>query len=877
MQLPSLDALCRSEIRIAGYLPATCRQAFCRVLTECFRKCVAINDIEAWQSLFFLPFVLATEPHSPTRTKFDKVVLARLADFENGCFDFTSLHPPSNIPTSSPLRRHNQLGSVVRLAAAGSLSKAARLLVPDKVAPRTAPTLDKLREKHPVASAPPRYTPPSDVVAATPVTEAQVVAALHSFPKGSAGGPSGLSPQHLLDCLRGVLAPSFKVQLTRLINLLLHGSPPEAVRPYLFGATLIALEKDGGDIRPVAIGATLRRLAAKTLLQTHHTAIASFFRATGHQLGLAPDGRERIVHAIHRQRALPQAANQSVYLVDFRNAFNSIDRTALLHQVARHFPSFSNFAANCYARESSLFFGADAIRSSCGVQQGDPLGPFFFSLVLSQVSAGIASSFGASLRLHKWYLDDGTLVVDSSVPEDHVLSTVENLASPLGLALNRAKTEQHALSDDFRTLGVPFGTETFQKEYVARKLKKAEKILTVLPDLPDSHYAFTLLRYCVSFCRTVGFIRSLPASVINGPLSEFDNAVASCLVGILGRPLSSQEFRQVSLSIAHGGCGLRRSVIHADAALLGSIAQAARHEGQDPGSHPFWHDATSRFNGRVAVADQLPCVNPDPTISQKILSFRIDSLTLQDMLQAPSLQDRARLRAIGSHSASAWLTTIPTAVNGCHMSTATFRAAMSFRLGRVDLAAVCPHCAAPQDSCGYHATSQHGKSSLHHAIKQAFASFCSSAHLSPKVEPPFPGSSLRPADCFLPYMDLGHGFCFDFATTQPLQPKYLLQSSQNAQSAATSYAKSVKLGNKAYESLCAANGFTYVPLVVDTYGAWDPSCFQFFKSIANSHAVVHEYHPSFSLRLLLSLLSVTLQTHVAASLLSGRSIPQGVV
>ena len=86
--------------------------------------------------------------------------------------------------------------------------------------------------------------------------------------------------------------------------------------------------------------------------------------------------------------------------------------------------------------------------------------------------------------------------------------------------------------------------------------------------------------------------------------------------------------------------------------------------------------------------------------------------------------------------------------------------------------------------------------------------------------------------------------------------------------------KSVKLGNKAYESLCAANGFTYVPLVVDTYGAWDPSCFQFFKSIANSHAVVHEYHPSFSLRLLLSLLSVTLQTHVAASLLSGRSIPQ---
>lgn len=43
----------------------------------------------------------------------------------------------------------------------------------------------------------------------------------------------------------------------------LHGDTPTEIQPVLFGASLTALEKKDGGIRPIAVGCTLRRLIAK--------------------------------------------------------------------------------------------------------------------------------------------------------------------------------------------------------------------------------------------------------------------------------------------------------------------------------------------------------------------------------------------------------------------------------------------------------------------------------------------------------------------------------------------------------------------------------------------------------------------------------------
>lgn len=105
------------------------------------------------------------------------------------------------------------------------------------------------------------------------------------------------------------------------------------------------------------------------------------------------------------------ADNNMVLLkVDFRNAFNCIDRSAmLLADVQEHFPSLSRWVTFCYGQHSLLFFGSNEILSASGVQQGDPLGPLLFSLVLHRLTTELRERV-PSLVLNCWYLDVGVLV-----------------------------------------------------------------------------------------------------------------------------------------------------------------------------------------------------------------------------------------------------------------------------------------------------------------------------------------------------------------------------------------------------------------------------------------------------------------------------------
>ena len=73
--------------------------------------------------------------------------------------------------------------------------------------------------------------------------------------------------------------------------------------------------------------------------------------------------------------------NQVLVKLDFRNAFNSIHRDALLECVASRLPELYQFCHLAYGNSTSLQFGSDLIQSAEGVQQGDPLGPLLFCLV----------------------------------------------------------------------------------------------------------------------------------------------------------------------------------------------------------------------------------------------------------------------------------------------------------------------------------------------------------------------------------------------------------------------------------------------------------------------------------------------------------------
>ena len=87
------------------------------------------------------------------------------------------------------------------------------------------------------------------------------------------------------------------------------------------------------------------------------------------------------------------------------------------------------------------------VYSTAGVQQGDPLGPLLFYLVLHQVVCVVATdSECASLLFYWWYIDDGVVAGPISAVV-HVLSIVKALGPPLGLHINLSKCELFSVDD----------------------------------------------------------------------------------------------------------------------------------------------------------------------------------------------------------------------------------------------------------------------------------------------------------------------------------------------------------------------------------------------------------------------------------------------
>ena len=583
-----------------------------------------------------------------------------------------------------------------------------------------------------------------------------ILSVLKTFPRGSGARPSRLSAQHLLDAASIHLPTSIGSSLRGVVNLMAAGKVPLPVSVYLAGGKLVSLNKftegQPTDVRPIAVGETLRRLTGKCLCTLLKGKFSSFFQPF--QFGVAcKAGVEKVIHSLrHCMEANWQHGDFVVFKVDMSNAFNLVSRQVVLEECATFFPELMPWVSWCYGNHTSLFHPLGRIWSQSGVQQGDPLGPMLFALVLHKLILSIEADDGCiDISLEAWYLDDGVIAGDRQAVI-RALGLIEELGPHLGLHINLHKCELFSRNGNslFPTsvkfsphpnmviLGSPLGDLIHVSRFIADRNLHSKVLLKAITEVAeiDLHVAFSLLRLCASFCKHVHLSRTTPPSLCSDSLKFCDDEVRSCLSSCLAVDIPDPNWTQAQLSPSMGGFGLRSLSGHSPAAFISSLAASGF--GNLDNAH--LQQAVTVFNSQVSPQDAvtIEAILASPP-SQSSLSKKVDGLAFQSLLSSSSQVNKARLLSVSAPFAGSWISTIPSPGLNLHLDSAECQMALRWWLGlNTAGGSCCPFCPdTVLDPLGHHAVScRHGGFVVtrHNLLRDILAGFCRRAHLSVKVE-----------------------------------------------------------------------------------------------------------------------------------------------
>ena len=115
-------------------------------------------------------------------------------------------------------------------------------------------------------------------------------------------------------------------------------------------------------------------------------------------------GCEAAVHAM--SEIFDDERTDALLLVDATNAFNSINRKVMLHNIQYLCPAMATYTYNCYAKASRLFVqGGKEITSAEGTTQGDPIAMPLYAVAITPLLRMIKTDDAHNVR-HVAFADD---------------------------------------------------------------------------------------------------------------------------------------------------------------------------------------------------------------------------------------------------------------------------------------------------------------------------------------------------------------------------------------------------------------------------------------------------------------------------------------
>ena len=404
------------------------------------------------------------------------------------------------------------------------------------------------------------------------ITGSHILSVAHQLQGGA--GPGGCDASHWRDVLLhyGTSSAHLRDSVPALCRRLCNSIVPWDDIRALVASRLIALNKCPG-VRPIGIGETLRRIIGKAICQATRLDAAlvcgSDQLCAGLQVGI-----EGAIHAMNELFLAhqDQGTGWGVLLVDAANAFNSLNRAAMLLHARVLWPRCARFLFNTYRGWSVLVLKGSStfLYSKEGVTQGDPLSIFMYAIGTLPL---IRSLHNPGHWTQLWYADDasagGTLLelrdwfallcsrgpAFGYFPEPTKSYVVVN---------KRWKNEATAIFGDLgvqvvtghRFLGGFIGSHDEQEEYVLSKVRKwvghvnvfAEAALTQ-PQLVYAALTKSLQHEWTFLLRVVPQCGEL--------FQELEMSLFSRLLpALFGLEVSAAERRLFALPLRLGGLGI---------------------------------------------------------------------------------------------------------------------------------------------------------------------------------------------------------------------------------------------------------------------------------------------------------------------------------
>jgi hypothetical protein len=574
---------------------------------------------------------------------------------------------------------------------------AADALLAEKPAKLTAENVSILRDKFPVSRGPLLPELDHTSIQRLVLDESLVTGCVHSFPKGSSAGLSGIVPESLASASRYASVHELPVMehLSKIVETLANGEAPAEVASWLVGGRLVPI---GVKVRPVVVSDTLARLVSKAVRSTQAHLFPEIF--CGLQGGVGETcAIDRTIHLLRENLALhSEKLDHAVLSVDFRNGFNEVSRASVERELILKCPNMLPWFRWSYGGSVDLVLAnGERLQADEGLCQGDPLAAFFFALNLQPVLNFIKSNWGEyGLSLLRAFLDDSVqagpipLLIEileylqtAAVTQRGLVVRLDKCALFVpngGLADSVRSTYNIPLSVQVTSaglvaLGVPIGTTEFVQRFLSDIVKSVQTFHDRLRVLDAPQIALVLLRLCGGATKVSHLLRCIPPDESAAMCKAVDVLSDQSLLHIIGlehkEDLSQTQWRQAHLPLSMSGFGIALTETIKEAAYLGSFCSVGPtpETVQSSLSAALTHSlqsATQTFNLLVADADRISSVADLCTRAQekgslqRELSRRISRHEFDSLMRDKSITkvDWGRIKDQTRSGSSGWMNAV---------------------------------------------------------------------------------------------------------------------------------------------------------------------------------------------------------------------------